>query len=114
MYYIFCKSIGCHFFCQTVSKGDTPLHYAVRSGDPELVRRLLSLIPPEKLKEVINISNEVSGNTPLHEAACQNSQPVNVQKAIVELLVKYGADTKRRNKSNRSAKELPNRNEVSS
>lgn len=74
----------------TQDKLNALLHEACRCNAPQTVKMLLELGANTNDTRMTSYGHAASGNTPLHAAACQSSQ-------IVELLLAAGADINARN-----------------
>ena len=71
---------------ETVTYGDTPLHFALRNNQFDVFEYLLLFISTDpSYKDIINIQNSC-GQTPLHLAINYK------QKNLVNALLKLGAD----------------------
>jgi uncharacterized protein len=82
--------------------GVTALHHAVRFRSPAAVEALLSR------GAAVNQVCKRSGSTPLHRAVTSTGAPETAgkqdeAKQIVEILLRYGADTSIKNKSGKQA-----------
>lgn len=71
----------------TDSRGRTAVHLAALSGDVELLRTVLKLLPPADVMEAVNVRDS-EGATPLFLAAKLGS------KHCMRELVKVGGDVK--------------------
>ena len=86
---------------ETDKNGVTPLHHAVRFRSPAAVRCLL------EHGANANQACKRSGGTPLHRAVTTTGAPSTAGKRdearqIIELLLRFGADPKLKNKSGRT------------
>ena len=87
---------------ETDKNGVTPLHHAVRFRSPAAVETLLSN------GAAVNQVCRRSGSTALHRAVTSTGAPSTAgktaqAKAIIELLLRYGADPSIKNKSGKLA-----------
>lgn len=71
----------------TDSRGRTAVHFAALSGDVELLRTVLKLLPPAEVIEAVNV-RDAEGATPLFLATKLGS------KHCMRELVKVGGDVK--------------------
>jgi uncharacterized protein len=91
--------------------GVTPLHHAVRFRSPTAVETLL------RRGAAVNQVCKRSGSTPLHRAVTSTGAPetagkLDEAKQIVEILLRYGADTSIKNKSGKQAADYVRDNEI--
>lgn len=105
------------FSIQDGKSGKTPMHYAVESKDRHLVEHLFKLVndthPQDKtyLARCIN-QKAFDGNTCLHIAVGLQMHDMDDHKALVRLLMKYGADTCIKNTARQTPRELAKHSEV--
>ena len=86
---------------ETDKNGVTLLHHAVRFRSPAAVETLL------RLGAAVNQTCKRSGSTPLHRAVTWSGAPATAGKMaealeIVQILLRYGADPKIKNKSGKT------------
>lgn len=81
------KDIIVNMLKDRTTYGDSPLHYALRYGQKDVIKRILMLMSFVKTKseELVNIQNS-SGKTPLHYAVSQEHAE------ITKALLMLGAD----------------------
>ena len=81
------KDIIINMFKNRTTYGDSPLHYALRYGQKDIIRHILILMSVLKTnaEELVNIQNS-SGKTPLHYAVTQEHAE------ITKALLMLGAD----------------------